>query len=356
MDFVKGVSHICSDTAPEGTNRVKWERHKVASLSIAAKMREAGFEIERVDRIMHCGDYIIFDRCADCGTYHIEKTSLCRDRLCPLCSWRLALKRYAEVSRLMGAITTAYPDAYYSFVTLTVRNCALSELRQTLDKMQRAWNRLRQRKDYKVYCMGSARSIEITRNDNDGTYHPHYHLITMWRGDRDKSAPAMAAALVRNWIDCVGQDGLVVSAAAQCAETVMDAGDEGRTIISAVVETYKYAIKPKDLTDIPVSELRAFAAQIANVRFVSFAGIIKDYAAKCAVDVDTVDDTCDDTIICERCRSQNIDRIIYKWSFGERRYILSSPDCDYAAQRAEAYDNYRAQMAQLDAIYAKGDK
>jgi plasmid rolling circle replication initiator protein Rep len=71
-----------------------------------------------------------------------------------------------------------YPNVRFLFMTLTIRNCKVTELRATLDLMRKAWKRLTKLRCWP--CMGWVRSVEITRS-KDGTAHPHYHCLLMVR-------------------------------------------------------------------------------------------------------------------------------------------------------------------------------
>ncbi|MCE4093435.1 protein rep, partial [Klebsiella pneumoniae] len=66
-----------------------------------------------------------------------------------------------------------YPDSRWMFLTLTVRNCAIGELGDTLSRMNTAFQRLKDRK-----VQGWIRTTEVTRG-SDGSAHPHFHTLMM---------------------------------------------------------------------------------------------------------------------------------------------------------------------------------
>ncbi|MER1979376.1 protein rep, partial [Pseudocitrobacter faecalis] len=49
----------------------------------------------------------------------------------------------AEYERYGPRIVADYPDARWMFLTLTVRNCAIGELGETLNRMNMAFQRLK---------------------------------------------------------------------------------------------------------------------------------------------------------------------------------------------------------------------
>lgn len=107
--------------------------------------------------------------------YHGGK--FCRQRLCPLCTWRRSARIYAATSAIMDHIDRTDQDHRYLFLTLTVRNVEGRNLAATLDGMQEAWKRMTNNRAWQRRVRGSMRTLEITRNPDDGSYHPHYHII-----------------------------------------------------------------------------------------------------------------------------------------------------------------------------------
>ncbi|MCE4093463.1 protein rep, partial [Klebsiella pneumoniae] len=70
-----------------------------------------------------------------------------------------------------------YPDSRWMFLTLTVRNCAIGELGDTLSRMNTAFQRLKDRKEFRP-VQGRIRTTEVTRG-SDGSAHPHFHTLMM---------------------------------------------------------------------------------------------------------------------------------------------------------------------------------
>lgn len=68
-------------------------------------------------------------------------------------------------------------------LTLTVRNPKADELSDTIKKMSKAWMRLSDDDRVKGSVKGWFRALEVTYNAKDDTYHPHYHVLLMVRGD-----------------------------------------------------------------------------------------------------------------------------------------------------------------------------
>jgi len=87
----------------------------------------------RYVRMKNCGKVFDFSICKDCGHWIIQHAALCRDRLCPLCNWRLSLKRFSIMMKIFEQIDMSLYKP--TFLTLTIKNCPAGELTATIDTM-----------------------------------------------------------------------------------------------------------------------------------------------------------------------------------------------------------------------------
>jgi plasmid rolling circle replication initiator protein Rep len=83
----------------------------------------------------------------------------------------------AKVYRALPKLLRDYPDTRFLFMTLTVRNCDIHDLRATLTHMSQSWQRLVQLRCFPA--RGWVRAVEITRSQRYRTAHPHYHCLLM---------------------------------------------------------------------------------------------------------------------------------------------------------------------------------
>ena len=75
-------------------------------------------------------------------------------------------------------IQELYPTHRWVFLTMTVRNPPIIELRDTLKHMNESWQRLIQTKAFKSGVAGFIRTTEVTRGkDAEMMSHPHYHAL-----------------------------------------------------------------------------------------------------------------------------------------------------------------------------------
>ena len=203
----------------------------------------------RAERVRDCGTWLVFAVSASDGDRaRLSHANFCRDRLCPMCNWRRSLKTFSQISRVMDHLE---PQGYrYVFLTLTVRNCAGDQLRDTITSMLDGWHRLSDRRGLMrgkgAPILGAIRTLEVTYNISARTYHPHLHVVLAVRpGYFGGQCYVSQARWCQYWRDACGLDYTPVC----YVETVKAReGDdvEGRSFGSAVAEISKYAVKSTD--------------------------------------------------------------------------------------------------------------
>lgn len=104
----------------------------------------------------------------------------CRDRLCPICMWRLSRRVAWETHQIVEQYTNENPNMVPIMIGLTVRNPKMGELSNMLDVMchgkSGAWQLLQKwfgRRGLTDYI----RTLEVTYNYKEQTWHPHLHAL-----------------------------------------------------------------------------------------------------------------------------------------------------------------------------------
>ena len=125
-----------------------WDYHR----ALADKVRDLYNSSEfatYADRIAVCAKLLEFALTTTDSSeqfFKLQTTWLCRLRHCPICQWRRSLMWKARFIKALPSIAADYPTARWIFLTLTVKNCPLPELRENLNCMNAAWKRLTLRK------------------------------------------------------------------------------------------------------------------------------------------------------------------------------------------------------------------
>ena len=205
---------------------------------------------KRAQRVSECGTFLEFAHQMD-GYGNVSEqgklhnANFCRDRLCPMCSWRRSYKVFAQVSQIMNVIKNQYA---FLFLTLTVPNVSADKLSEKLSELQKGWQKLRRQKKFKTAVKGFFKALEITYNVRSDTYHPHYHIVLAvlpsYFTSRDYIAQAEWLSM---WQDSMGDDSItqvdIRRAKNKYSNAELEASD---SLASAIAEIAKYAVKFDD--------------------------------------------------------------------------------------------------------------
>lgn len=266
-----------------------------------------GYEKKAV-RARTCGSFLemrIYDD--DHGELH--KANFCKARLCPMCNWRLSLKRFA----ILSSVTELAKKAGYQilFLTLTVKNVVASDLKLEIATILKAWSNLSDKNPiFKKSIHGWFRALEVTYNKETDTYHPHLHIIlavkkTYW----NKGYFITQEKWQEFW-----QKSLKID----YSPIVHIQKAYSKKSGSAEVEASKYTIKDSDYL---IKDDLILSAKIVDildkslkaVRLIAYGGILK----KIFQDLEVDEEDYQDEIL-----SEEINYIIkkYSWNFGISRY------------------------------------
>lgn len=267
----------------------------------------------RGDRMRDCASHIIYNYCPECGSLHVARTNLCRDRLCPVCSWRLAMQRTGEMMAVLSHLADDGRAINAAMLTMTVRNVPLSGLDNAITAITDAWGRLRKRAIVRKWVAGYARSIEITAGAHN-TYHPHIHVMVIWADGYAKHITQRD--LCDMWRDALRADYTpVCDIRSAYTGSATPADDAWRQVMAAAVECCKYALSGKITTTISApNDLATIALALRGRRLIAYGGIIADTRARLGLhDDDSPSDVGDITIDCPRCGAAMI-QLGYTWA------------------------------------------
>jgi plasmid rolling circle replication initiator protein Rep len=292
-------------TLPRGEEQVKpdeylsdvsprhkpWDVHRAEADEVQQAYASGASRHQRyAERVEHCSQVLEFARDLPpvAGTQKPQasgKTKLklknawfCRVRHCPVCQWRRSLMWQAKVYRALPQLLRDYPDTRFLFLTLTVRNCEVKDLRATLLLMATAWKRLIQSRSWPA--RGWVRAVEITRSRRDRTAHPHYHCLLMvppayFQGDYLKQkewAELWRQCLRINYRPVVD----IRTVKLDLVQSTQRVNKPPARMWEAVAEILKYAVKPSDMIR-DHDWLLTLTDQVHKVRGVAIGGILKRY-------------------------------------------------------------------------------
>jgi plasmid rolling circle replication initiator protein Rep len=182
------------------------------------------------------------------------------------------MKWRARFFKAIPKIIEAYPNARFLLLTLTQRNCELTDLKETLQDMNKAWERLSKRKQFPA--IGWIKSVEVTRS-LDGTAHPHFHALLMVKPSYFKKTYLSQATWTDLWMKSLRVDYTPIVDVRVVKPRPGHEGELGAGLSAALLETLKYGVKESDL----VSDrdwLVELTKQLHKTRAVAIGGVLRD--------------------------------------------------------------------------------
>jgi plasmid rolling circle replication initiator protein Rep len=321
-------------------------------------------------KIADCGGWLKF--VYDKGRLYLVDARFCKVPHCPMCQWRRELKWRAKFLAILPEICSLYPTRRWVFLTLTIRNCDLQDLRATLKRLNEAFNRLVKLKGFPMD--GFVKSVEVTRAwdcYHRGNYlgrhgtkwiagwearnkerlelrptnevHPHLHIcglvpagyfsksyikheqwVEMWRHSlRIDYDPMVNIQAVKS----KKSKSLILPTPEQFIENPLS-DDTG--MIQAICETLKYTVKEKDLIGVYCQDdktnsewLKLVTEQLYKTRKVEYRGILKEVGKELeeAYNSDNLEKINEDE---EIPKDVNLKELTFRWIDSLENYILRS--------------------------------
>jgi plasmid rolling circle replication initiator protein Rep len=271
MPDTTGDSDYLTDLSPKDK---PWDSHRAIADTVQNLYRSARLD-KYADRIETCGKLLEFalrsDDQGDVGI-RLQSAKFCRVRHCPVCQWRRSMKWQAKMFTAMPEINKAYPTHRWLFVTLTVRNCDLVDLRTTVAAMNKSFERLTKLKQFPA--IGWIRSVEVTRNQETGQAHPHFHCLMLVPPSYFGKAYIKQEEWRSLWQRSMRLEYLPVvnvKAVKPKLDKLTGLQDD---IGQAIVETVKYSVKESDLVA-DENWLVELTSQLHKTRAISIGGVLK---------------------------------------------------------------------------------
>lgn len=327
-NYCNTENKILKDINSQNNKEVDWRGKKIDSLLLADSYKR--LRSKKYIRVLHCGDFLEFKQFSD-SSLKLHSANFCKTRLCPMCSWRRSLKIYGQASKVMDYVQEKY-NYKYLFLTLTVRNCYGKDLKETIDELMRAFNKMNQRKVFKQSVKGYFRSLEVTYNRKRDDYHPHFHLILAVNKSYfdDSDYYISHAKWMDLWKSCLGVD------YNPTVDIRRVKGGSGKDVSGKdIAEITKYTVKSADFLlkdefgdideDVTDKVVYWLDYSLAYKRLTSFGFKFKEVHKLLSLDDVEDGDLIDTNNEDERIRDDLAYVILrYSWNIGFKNYILTS--------------------------------
>jgi hypothetical protein len=201
---------------------------------------------------------------------------------------------------VLPLIEEDYPKVRYIFLTLTVKNCKIEELKSTIKWMNQSWHKLIRKKTFPG--IGFVKSTEVTRNRDQNTVHPHFHILIMVNPSYFDGKNYMnQKEWMKLWKDSlkINYDPVInikivkPKSQSKSNDSNIDSANIKTRLIAAAHETLKYTVKEQDLIGKGTSDdakfLEELTCQMHKTRAVSLGGIFKEYLSESGLEDDATD-------------------------------------------------------------------
>lgn len=262
---------IFVDYDENGVVKTDWRADKEKTLLTSDSFKRLSKD-KKAMRLADCGTYLEFVRYVSLGKRKLFRANFCKCRLCPMCMKRRSKKIYGQTSKVMNIASEKYE---FLFLTLTIKNCKAEELKNTLDVMFKAWRKLFQRRQMKQAIKGWFRGLEVTHNEEEDTYHPHFHVILAVSKKYFKGKDYIKQDEYKMlWQECLGVD----------YDPIVDVrrfrASNKKELAKSLAETAKYTVKDTDIlkVDLDLTDkiLDTLDEALAHRRLTAFGGVLKE--------------------------------------------------------------------------------
>ena len=262
------------------------------------------FDQKKAERCNKCSKVVVWSHQKHIETgeerLKIKQKSSCHVRFCACCCW----DRQRKLSKIVHECLTLLLDEMklrYIFVTFTIRNPAIADLKNSISEMQKAFGRMVKMHKWKKSILGYCRVLEITkpkRTDQKGKIHPHFHALLAVKPNYFNTRANLY--LTKNDYAEMWQKALRVDYTPVCdvrivrprgatkGEVTEAEAVSSNAMVSAVAEMIKYPMKDTDLKKFTLDEFKTIEQQMKGIRAINFGGVLKAMKKKYA-DLDSVE-------------------------------------------------------------------
>ena len=290
----------------------KFTEHKLQTNDIIFKFLETGFKTE-FEKIKQCGNYLEFalkeNQITKENKKKLANANFCKNRFCPMCSWRRIRNITGQLKDAFSVIQEKEKIATL-FLTLTVSNPDVKDLKSTIAKMNKSFNEMPKTKAFNNAILGYFKSIEILGDKTPkGQAHPHFHILlvvdTKYFSSRNYLNKAQWTEM---WKKALGVEYTPVVD----VRRIKSKNENFSDIDSAIAETVKYSVKHTELSKRSNEDFYYLYTQTKGMRFISAGGILKQHLNLIKIDEDLINlKKENEALWIEICR------LIYTWQNGD---------------------------------------
>lgn len=309
---------VFKDSSQKGKDR-QWKERKLNNINLAKAFEELEYKIS--ENIFSCAEVLRYKQQAD-GTLKLYQTWFCKNKLCPICNWRRAMKYSYQTSLIVDEAIKRFPKGRFLFLTLTVKNVPGNELNSELSNFAKSFDRLFKRAKVKKNILGYIRATEITRNDDRDDFHPHMHILVFIKSSYFSGAGDNYISQ-DEWVEMWQKSAKLDYTPVVHIKAVKPKGkneNDPNGMKKAILETAKYPTKPIDFDSENIEVVRDLHEGMYRKRLISFGGIFKEIRKELNLDNieegDLINTSGEDTT------STTAKEIVAIWNWDRQNYYV----------------------------------
>ncbi|NEP61328.1 MAG: protein rep [Symploca sp. SIO2G7] len=290
-----------------------WDVHRAESDRIERHYKGTQFQ-SYADRIHFCSEFLDFILApkGDEGELRLklQAARFCRVRTCMICSWRKSLRWKAKAYEMLPRFINDYPAYRFLFLTLTVKNCEIWQLRETLEWMNKGFTRLSRLKVFPGE--GWIKSVEVTKGKK-GDAHPHFHVLLGVKSSyfgRNYLSQKKWCELWQKSLRCDYQPILDVQA--------LKSKD---SLVGLIAEVIKYQTKPSNLIGSGGKKDRdwflEYTCQMHGSKAISVGGLFREYFRELEKEPDDLIGSDDEDVESDAAH------LFFEWKRKEKKYRMT---------------------------------
>ena len=148
--------------------------YKKPKNQVLAKMVDKHVSEKTAERIEECNNFMAFITNCDCTKGKQVAGNSCKNRFCPICTYRLSKKDALKIHIIMKYLEDKH-DTKYIMATFTAPNVKGNELQSEISRYGRAFKNLEKRKEVSKVNKGFIRKLEVTYNKEETITYDMWH-------------------------------------------------------------------------------------------------------------------------------------------------------------------------------------
>lgn len=287
------IGEVMRDISPKTKRDRKWALRKTQNTEIGEVMLELDVPHSKSNKFWTCAEVLLFAISSN-DEMRLKNAWFCKDKLCPICQWRRSLKLSYWNERIIEEVVKQKEyNGKYVFLTLTVKNCHGSFLKDTIKTIHKGFDKMFRRAVFKKYCMGFIRSLEVTYNPETREFHPHLHVLMLmknsyWEYERIDGKRKLTPRLSQPDLVDMWQNSCDLDYKPNVDIRLVKRRKGHDSLEKAVIEISKYAFKPIDLKNLTDYDKRYVVSSLikglGRVRQVGYGGVFKEVYKQLSVD------------------------------------------------------------------------